>query len=88
MSREGSRLGTSISYRGEFVDLPKLPVRPASRRSSLPGYSESENDIPKLPELPQQIRLSRLSLKSSNQSPSYLRRPPDRAPPIEENRSG
>ncbi|XP_065667525.1 protocadherin Fat 1 [Hydra vulgaris] len=88
MAREANSLGVTagVPYGSDYVELPKLPVRPASRRSSVPGYSESENDIPKLPELPQQIRLSRLSLKSSNHSPSYLRRTPDRAPPIEENR--
>ena len=77
MSREGSRIlptKTDEQYYDddnlECVEMPQLPERPASRRSSLPGYSESEAEIPELPELPQQVRLSRQSLRSSNQSPS------------------
>lgn len=76
MSREGSRIlptKTDEQYYEddnlECVEMPQLPERPASRRSSLPGYSESEVDIPELPELPQQVRLSRQSLRSNNQSP-------------------
>jgi len=78
MSREGSRIlptKTDQYYDDgnlEYVEMPELPERPASRRSSLPGYSESEAEIPELPELPQQVRLSRQSLRSSNQSPSNL----------------
>ena len=75
MSREGSRIlptktGQYFDDENlECVEMPQLPERPASRRSSLPGYSESEAEIPELPELPQQVRLSRQSLRSSNQSP-------------------
>ncbi|XP_066917747.1 protocadherin Fat 1-like [Clytia hemisphaerica] len=78
MSREGSRIlptKTDQYYDDEnleCVDMPELPERPASRRSSLPGYSESEAEIPELPELPQQVRLSRQSLRSSNQSPPNI----------------
>ena len=78
MSREGSRIlptKTDQYYEDEnleYVEMPELPERPASRRSSLPGCSESDMDVPELPELPHQVRLSRQSLRSSNQSPSNL----------------
>lgn len=84
MSREGSRIGLTKADHYypegeyEYVDIPQIPERPASRRSSLPGFSECENDMPELPALPQQVRLSRQSLKYGNQSPSTLPRlPPD-----------
>lgn len=83
MSREGSRiqLPKGDQYYDEdddeadlqYVEMPEVPERPASRRSSLPGYADSELDRPErpeLPELPQHVRLSRQSLRSGNQSPS------------------
>ena len=57
----------------EYVDMPELPERPVSRRSSLPGgYSECDMEIPELPELPHQVRLSRQSLKSDCHLPPHI----------------
>lgn len=82
MSREGSRIQLTKAdqyYADEeedlqYVEMPEVPERPASRRSSLPGYAESDLEVPELPELPQQVRLSRQSLRSGNQSPTSVPR--------------
>lgn len=86
MSREGSRIGLTVTdqYYEEddglqYVDIPPVPKRPESRRSSIPTYSECDPEVPKIPELPQQIRLSRNSLGNNQHASSPAtrqRRPP------------
>lgn len=76
MSREGSRIGLSKTDRyyedddedDLYVDIPQIPERPASRRSSMPTCADSDDSIPELPELPQQIRESRQSLGNTSSS--------------------